>query len=100
MDEPILDFHTHAQNVFGMCCVARPLRPLLRHGLGRLYEKTGFHPALKRLESELSIRLIAREMQSRFASFSFADYLAGMRRNGVSHACALPVEPLSRTADL
>ena len=90
--EPVLDFHTHAQNVFGMCCVARPLRPFLRNGLARLYEKTGFHPAMVRAESARTHRMIAREMQSRFASFDFGDYLAAMKRNGVTHACALPTE--------
>src|SRR5205814_3830410 len=98
--EPVLDFHTHAQNVYGMCCVARPLRPFLRNGLARLYEKTGFHPAMVRAESARTHRMIAREMQSRFASFDFGDYLAAMKRNGVTHACALPVEPLSRTEEL
>lgn len=36
MAEPVLDFHTHAQNVFGGCCVRPALRPLLQHGLTRL----------------------------------------------------------------
>jgi predicted TIM-barrel fold metal-dependent hydrolase len=100
MPEPILDFHTHAQNVFGMCCVSPSWRWLARNGLARLYEKTGFHPGLKRLESPLSTRMIVREMQSRFASFTFDDYLAAMRQSGVTHACALPVEPFAETADL
>lgn len=98
--EPVLDFHTHAQNVFGMCCVPRALRPLLRTGLARLYEKTGFHPAMKRIESPFAVRQAAREMQSRFASFTFEDYLRAMKRNGIAYACALPVEPMARTQDL
>jgi uncharacterized protein len=100
MPEPILDFHTHAQNVFGMCCVPPSLQPLAKNGLARLYEKTGFHPLVKKAESPLSRQFIVREVQSRFASFTFADYLAAMERNGVTHACALPVEPMAGTAEL
>lgn len=98
--EPILDFHTHAQNVFGMCCVSPALRGVSKYGLAKLYEKTGFSPLLKKAESPLSMQLIVREVQSRFATFSFDDYLAGMKRNGVTHACALPVEPMARTSEL
>lgn len=98
--EPVLDFHTHAQNVYGMCCVPPALRPVAKHGLAKLYEKSGFNPLLKKAESPLSMQLIVREVQSRFATFDFADYLAAMKRNGVTHACALPVEPMARTSEL
>jgi predicted TIM-barrel fold metal-dependent hydrolase len=100
MTEPILDFHTHAQNVYGMCCVPPPLRPVAKYGLAKLYEKTGFNPALKKAESPLSMQLIVREVQSRFATFDFDDYLKGMAANGVTHACALPVEPMASTSEL
>lgn len=46
------------------------------------------------------MQLIVREIQSRFALFDLDGYLAAMRRNGVTHACALPVEPMARTGDL
>lgn len=98
--EPVLDVHTHAQNVFGMCCVPPVLRPVMKHGLARLYEKTGFNPLMKKAESPLSMQFIVREVQSRFATFTFEDYLAAMKRNGVTHACALPVEPMATTDEL
>ncbi len=98
--QPVIDIHTHAQNVYGMCCVPPPLRPFMRHGLARLYEKTGFNPLLKKAESPVSMQLIVREVQSRFATFTFDDYLAAMKRNGVTWACALPVEPMAPTAAL
>src|SRR4051812_15062945 len=97
---PILDFHTHAQNVFGMCCVPGPLRRLARNGLGRVFEKTGFDPRLVRGGLKVIRDLVTCEMQARFATFTPDDYFAGLRRNGVSFACALPVEPLARTEDL
>lgn len=100
MTEPILDFHTHAQNVFGMCCVRPALRPFFRRGLVWAYEKSGFDPRLKRAETPLTRGLIVRELQSRFATFSFDDYLSALHRNGVTHACALPVEPMAKTAEL
>jgi predicted TIM-barrel fold metal-dependent hydrolase len=100
MPRPILDFHSHAQNVYGSCCVPGPLRRLVRNGPARLFEKSGFDPRLARGQVKLLIDASVCEMQARFATFSFADYLAAMKRNGVSHACALPVEPMSTTAEL
>jgi uncharacterized protein len=100
MPPPILDFHTHAQNVFGCCAVPHVLRPLARRGLARVFEATGFDPRMKRAESKVTTHLAAWEMQARFATFTFADYLAAMRKNRVTHACALPIEPMARTEDL
>jgi hypothetical protein len=98
--EPVLDFHTHAQDVFATCCVPRPLRAACTHGLAALYEATGFSPIVKRLESPFSIKLVAAEMQCRFARLTFDDYRRALAADGVSHACAMPVEPMSRTGDL
>jgi predicted TIM-barrel fold metal-dependent hydrolase len=98
--EPILDFHTHAQNVFGMCCVSPALRPFLRRGFTWLYEKSGFDPRMVRIQTTATTGLVVREMHARFASFGIVDYLAAMKQNGVTHACALPVEPMATTTDL
>jgi uncharacterized protein len=100
MPRPILDFHSHAQNVYGTCCVPRPLRRLVRNGPARLFEKSGFDPRLARGGVKLLIDASVCEMQARFATFSFADYLAAMKKNGVTHACALPVEPMCSTSEL
>ncbi len=98
--EPVLDFHTHAQNVYGMCCVPPALRPLMRTGLGRLYEKTGFSPTVKKAESPVSMQFVVREMQSRFEGITLEKFRAAMQTNGVTHACALPVEPMATTRNL
>jgi predicted TIM-barrel fold metal-dependent hydrolase len=100
MPRPVLDFHTHAQNIFGTCCVPRPLRRLVRNGPGRIFEKSGFDARLVRGNSKLLLDLTVCEMQARFATFTFDDYRAAMKKNGVAFACALPIEPMGTTREL
>ena len=100
MPPPVLDFHTHAQNVYGTCCVPPLWRPFLRNGLARFHETTGFDARVVRAESKVTLAWVVREMHSRFAALTFDGYLAAMPKNGVTHACALPVEPMSRTSEL
>src|SRR5262245_43258420 len=102
MPTPILDFHTHAQDCFrGVCCVPTWLQWMVRSGPARLVESLGFpRRMVKNGPPKPFERLGVMEMQSRFAAITLDRYLDGMRRSGVTHACALPVEPMARTADL
>ena len=97
--EPILDFHTHAQDVLNKPTEKGYLRAW-RKTFGQrgpiwAWERSGFHPAMVKSPTRALQILGVLEGKVRLSGASARNLVSAMAQHGIGRAVVLPVEPVT-----